>query len=200
MLLSFLESIDLGGSSVSSAESSKQQPLFTTNYCRREILNWLSIWWFEYLGVKYLVVEYIWWFEYLVVEYLVVEYTWWLSIPGGWVSGGWVSGGWVYLVVDYLVVEYPVVWVSGGLSIWWLSIWWLSIWLLSISGGWVSAGWVSMMVYELRRQLTVEWLKGWSMSFKGFGREGGVSLRIGFAKRRKKMLRTKFWTVSWRWM
>ena len=30
------------------------------------------------------------------------------------------------------------------------------------------------------------------MSFKGFGREGGVSLRIGFAKRRKKMLRTKF--------
>ena len=67
MLLCFVESIDLGGSSVSSAESSLQQPLFTTNYCRREISNWLSIWWFEYL----------------VVESLVVEYTWWLSIPGG---------------------------------------------------------------------------------------------------------------------
>ena len=88
-MLSFLESIDLGGSSVSSAESSLQQPLFTTNYCRREILNWLSIWWFEYLVVKYLVVEFIWWFEYLVVEYLVVEYTWWLST--WWLSIWWLS-------------------------------------------------------------------------------------------------------------
>ena len=99
MLLNFLESIDLGGSSVSSAESSLQQPLFTTNYCRREILNWLSIWWFEYLVVDYLVVEY------LVVEYLVVKYPWWLSI---WrLSIWWLSIWW--------------------LSIWWLSIWWLSI-------------------------------------------------------------------------